>query len=294
MAQVRVGLSGWNYPEWRGGFYPEGLPRKDELGYAARQFPALELNGTFYSLQKPVSFKKWALQTPKDFVFAVKGSRYITHVRCLGDPETALANFWASGVLLLGRKLGPVLWQLPPQLDVMNDDRRLRRFLDLLPRSTRAARQLAQQCDVRVVGAPELAPDEANRRIRHAVEVRNPHSLTPRLVELLRRSGVSLVFSHAGREWPYVEELTAGFVYLRLHGSPRLYQSPYRAGKLLEWARRIERWHGGGEPKDAQRITEWGFPQRKSRDVFVFFDNTGSGHAPRDAARLQQRLRGEV
>src|ERR671922_2761944 len=146
--KVRIGVSGWRYGPWRGVFYPQGLRQRDELKYLAQQFPTVEINGTFYSLQRPEFFEAWRDQTPPDFVFAVKGSRYITHMLRLQRIETALANFFASGVLALEHKLGPFLWQLPPTLKF--DRERIERFLERLPRSTRDAARLGRRHDERV------------------------------------------------------------------------------------------------------------------------------------------------
>ena len=168
--RVRVGTSGWRYPPWRGVFYPPGLPQRLELAHLAGLMNSVELNGSFYSLQRPESYRAWAAETPDDFVFAVKGSRYITHLKQLRDVRIPLANFLASGLLALGPKLGPVLWQLPPRLRF--DAARIDEFLTLLPRSTGAAAQLAGEHDERLDGRAETTTD-ADRPLRHALEVRH-------------------------------------------------------------------------------------------------------------------------
>lgn len=286
MARVRIGLSGWSYDEWRGDFYPEELPQRQELAYAARAFDTLEINGSFYSLRKPSDYRKWRDAAPADFCYSIKGSRFITHNKKLHDVRTALANFFASGVLELREMLGPFLWQLPAGLTFDGD--RLEEFLRLLPHDTLSLAALARRHDRRVSGRSRLTPDR-NRRVRHVLEPRHESFFTSAVVRLLRRHGVALAFSDA-RDWPYTEEITAGFVYVRLHGPGEPYGSPYDDRALDRWAERIRSWHRAGQPADARRITERAPPPRKGRDVYVYFDNDRYGHAPRDASALRRRL----
>jgi uncharacterized protein YecE (DUF72 family) len=286
LAKIRIGISGWSYDSWRGDFYPEDLPRSRELEYASRRFDSVEINGSFYSLLKPGTYRGWYEQTPRGFRFAVKGSRFITHNKKLGDVEVPLANFMASGVLRLREKLGPILWQLPDTLTFDAD--RVDTFLDLLPHDTEAAARLARKHDDRVEGRAWTRVDR-RRRLRHALEIRHESFLCPELVRIARRTGTALVFSHAS-DWLYSEEPTAGFIYLRLHGEPKTYASRYDDAALDRWARRIRRWHDADEPDDAVQITDRAPPKRKGRDVYVYFDNDARGHAPRDALRLARRL----
>ncbi len=167
---VRVGISGWRYPPWRGVFYPKGLPQRAELSYAASKLATIEINGSFYSLQRPDSYRAWHAQTPADFVFAVKGGRFVTHMKKLRGVESALANFFASGLLALGEKLGPLLWQLPPNLGF--DAERLAAFFSQLPRSTGEAAWLARRHDERLAGR-SLVTAVDDRPLRHALEVRH-------------------------------------------------------------------------------------------------------------------------
>src|SRR5688572_14314605 len=248
---IRIGISGWRYGPWRGDFYPPDLPQARELQFAARCFPTIEINGSFYSLQHPRSWRLWYESTPRGFLFAVKGSRYITHMKRLRDIERPLANFFASGVLGLREKLGPFLWQFPPNFRY--DPGRFASFLALLPRDTRAALALARRRDGRMRGRSLLSID-ANRRLRHAVEIRHESFLTPHFARLLRRHGVGLVVADTAGKWPYVEELTAPFLYLRLHGDKEIYASGYSEAALRRWARRIEAWALGTQPADARRI----------------------------------------
>jgi uncharacterized protein YecE (DUF72 family) len=266
---VWVGTSGWRYPPWRGAFYPPGLPQRRELEYISRQLNSAEINGSFYSLQRPSSYQRWHDETPPDFVFAVKGGRFITHMRRLRDVETPLANFFASGVLALRDKLGPFLWQLPPSLPY--DPDLLADFFDLLPRDTAGAAVLAGKHDERLTGRA-LTVTDRNRPLRHALEVRHPSFVDPTLPALLRAHGIGLVAASAAADWPYLEDVTADFAYARLHGAEELYASGYDAKALDEWAGRVRGW------------TSAGF------DVYVYFDNDMKVRAPVDAIGLMTRL----
>jgi uncharacterized protein YecE (DUF72 family) len=283
--QVRVGTSGWVYPPWRGTFYPPGLPHRRELEYLSRRVNTVEINGSFYSLQRPSSYQSWVAQTPEDFVFAVKGGRFITHMKRLRDVETPLANFFASGVLALGPKLGPVLWQLPPT--VAFDADRLDSFLRLLPRSTAEAAALAQRHDQRLENRAWTSTD-VDRPVRHALEARHPSFRDPALIELLRAHGVALVVADTAHTWLYLEDLTADFVYVRLHGDTELYVSGYTDEALDLWSQRVRGWQAGESPHTAHTIAPPG-PLRP-REVFVYFDNDVKVRAPLDAISLAQRL----
>lgn len=285
-AAIHIGVSGWTYAPWRGHFYPEGLVQKNELAFAARQFPALEINGTFYGLQKPDAFERWMQATPDDFVFAVKGSRYITHMRRLRDIETPLANFLASGLLRLGKKLGPLLWQFPPSFRF--DAGLMEDFLALLPQDTQAAAALARKHDDRLEGRAWLQVD-AKRRLRHAVEIRHESFRDPAFVKLLRRHGVALVCADTV-DWPRLMDLTADFIYCRLHGSAELYRSRYDKTELERWASRIEAWARGEPMRDGDFAGDPDATARQPREVFLFFDNTDKRHAPADAASLMRML----
>ena len=282
---LRIGTSGWVYPPWRGTFYPAGLPQRRELEYLSRRVNSIEINSSFYSLQRPESYQAWAAQTPDDFVFAVKGGRFITHLKKLRDVHTPLANFFASGVLALGPKLGPLLWQLPPTLAFDAD--RLNSFLDLLPRTTTAAAALAEHHDERLDDRAWIRTD-AQRPIRHALEVRHPSYRDPALVELLRAHDVALVVADTAGTWPYLEDVTADFVYVRLHGEAELYVSGYTDESLTAWAERIRRWERGQSPRTEHTIAP-AAPVRP-REVFVYFDNDVKVRAPVDAISLAERL----
>jgi uncharacterized protein YecE (DUF72 family) len=285
--ETRVGISGWRYAPWRGKFYPKGLPQRQELAFASRMLPTIELNGSFYSLQRPESYLAWYDETPEGFVFAVKGSRYITHMLRLKDVRTALANFLASGVLALRAKLGPMLWQLPPSMAY--EPERLDDFFSLLPRDTSSALALARLHDDRLEGRTWLKRS-AKRPLRHAVEVRHPSFVDAAFVAQLRRHEIALVVADTAGRWPLLEDLTADFVYLRLHGDKELYASGYDDAALDRWAARIDAWRQGRQVKDARRASGRAAPRRARRDVYCYFDNDIKVHAPYDAANLALRL----
>ena len=282
-----IGISGWRYAPWRGVFYPRGLAQRRELCYAARTFAAIEINGTFYRLQRPQSFRDWRRQTPDGFFFAVKAPRYITHVRRLRDIETPLANFFASGLLALGDRLGPILWQFPPSLRY--DAQRFAEFLALLPQTTGQALALARRRDTARLRGRTALPRLDEAPLRHAVEIHHPSFCEAAFVEQLREHGVALVVADTAGRWPLIEDITADFVYLRLHGDRELYASGYGADALDDWARRIRAWRRGVQPADARRLTRTRVA-RQPRDVFCFFDNDVKVRAPFDAYALAGRL----
>lgn len=286
MSELRIGVSGWSYAGWRGPFYPADLSVRRQLEYASRTFDSIEINASFYRLQTPDSYRAWYEQTPRGFRFAVKGSRFITHNKKLRDVDTPMANFFASGVLLLREKLGPFVWQVPERFTFQPD--RIDAFLSGLPHDTIHAARLAAKHDRRVKRGSATGP-LGRRRLRHALEVRNEGWLVPELVRILRRHRVALVVSDAA-DWPRAEEVTAGFVYIRLHGAQRTYASRYSDRSLDDWADRIRAWAAGGEPRDAAKITDLRPPRRQRRDVYVYFDNDQGAHAPRDAIRLAERI----
>ena len=284
---VRIGISGWRYAPWRGVFYPKGLAQRRELEFASRMLPTIEINGSFYSLQRPASWAEWRDATPPGFVFAVKGPKYITHMRRLKDVATPLANFFASGVFELRDKLGPILWQFPPQFPFLAE--RFEAFLAQLPHDTQAAADLARHHDHRVEGRTSLAIDRP-RPLRHAVEIRHPSFADPTFVALLRRHRVALVVADTAGKWPLLEDLTADFVYLRLHGDKELYASGYGDAALDRWAARIDTWRRGGQAADASLASPRAAGRRAARDVYCYFDNDVKVHAPYDAAALMRRL----
>jgi len=283
--EIRIGVSGWTYTPWRVNFYPPGLPQKSELSFASRQFNALEINGTFYGMQVPQSFANWKAATPDDFVFTVKGSRYLTHMLKLTHIETPLANFFASGPLALGAKLGPILWQFPERFGFTHD--RLEAFLAFLPRTHREAAALASRHDDRL-RAPAHLDVEVDRPLRHCVEIRNEGFREPSFVDLLRRHNVALVCADTV-SWPLLMDVTADFIYCRPHGSTELYKSRYSDEELDRWARRVRAWATGRTMSDGSFVTG-PVADGKARDVYIFFDNTDKLQAPDNARTLMARL----
>lgn len=286
MGAIRIGISGWTYSPWRGVFFPKKLAQRKELAYAASQVSSIEINGTFYSLQRPESYAAWYEQTPRDFLFSVKAPRYITHLRRLKDCATPIANFFASGVLRLEEKLGPLLWQLPPSLRF--EAERLESFFELLPRDTKTAVKIAGNHDNKVKRV--WFETTANRPLRHALEVRHASFVVPEFVRLLRRHRVALVVADTAGKWPYMEDVTADFVYARLHGDEELYVSGYTPRALQAWAKKIRAWNDG---RDAPKAKLTGPPagvRARGRDVFVYFDNDVKIRAPYDAMSLAHRL----
>ena len=283
---VRIGISGWTYKPWRGVFYPERLPQKKELEYVAHAFPTIEINGTFYSLQRPDSYERWANETPDDFVFAIKGSRYITHERRLRDIEVPLANFFASGLLKLGKKLGPILWQFPPSFKF--DPELIESFFARLPVDTDHAVSLGDAHEPWMRGRTFLEPAD-KMKLRHAMEIRHKSFVTPEFVELLRKYQIAMVCADAV-EWPRLMDVTSDFVYCRLHGSEVLYASGYDDGALDQWAVRIAAWAQGREPADAEKASTAPATERVKRDVYVYFDNDIKVRAPYDAMKLRTLL----
>jgi uncharacterized protein YecE (DUF72 family) len=286
-SQMRIGISGWAYAFWRGEFYPKGLAQKRELEYASRAMNSIEINGTFYSLQRPASYQKWHDQTPDDFIFSVKGGMYLTHRKRLADIRQPLANFFASGILMLGKKLGPILWQLPPWMRY--DRSRMSEFLRMLPRTSMAASKLAHEHNLKK--KDWIAPDAVSKtKIRYAFEPRHESFFTEDFIELLRKHNAALVLADTAGKFPYAEDLTADFIYIRLHGSEELYASGYTKEELDRWASRIKKWRAGVQPGDAIKISKKSFLPRTPRDVYVYFDNDIKVHAPFDAINLASRF----
>jgi len=278
MATWRTGTSGWRYPPWRGTFYPVGLAQRRELEYLSRAVTSIEINGSFYSMQS--AWPSWREQTPEDFVFSVKGPRFVTHMKQLNDVRVPVANFLASGLLALGPKLGPILWQLPPRMIFRPE--RMRAFLELLPHTTSAAAELAREHDERIeqpvlepgtCGAGTASSGTGDRPVRHAIEVRHESFRDPAFIALLREYGVALVVADTAGKWPFLTDVTADHVYVRLHGAEELYVSGYTPQALDAWAERIRGWLADG------------------LDVHAYFDNDVKVHAPDDAIALAERLR---
>jgi len=264
-----IGISGYDYPGWRGNFYPTDIPRRGWLAFASRVVNSIELNGTFYSLKSPANFETWVAETPNDFVFAIKGGRYITHNLKLRNCDAALGNFFASGVLALGHKTGPFLWQLPASYRF--DAERIDSFLAMLPKSSIEGEAVARMEDGRLRRGM-LTRAVADIPYRHALEVRHPSYFHNEFYDILRRHNCAFVISDTAGKFAYAEEVTADFVYVRLHGSTALYASDYTDAELAYWASLSRGWMAEG------------------RDVYVYFDNDARTHAPYNAIQLADLL----
>ena len=284
---LRIGISGWTYGGWRGVWYPKGLAQHRELEFASRRHNTIEINGSFYSLQRPSAYESWYRQTPPGFIFSVKGPRFITHMKKLRDVQTPLANFFGSGVLALREKLGPVLWQFPPNFGW--NPQRFREFFELLPKTTDEAAELARLHDDKLKYGTWTQIDQP-RPLRYCVEIRHQTFLVPEFFALLREYNVAFVFADTARRWPYAEDLTADFVYVRLHGDEQLYVSGYSPSALDWWAARVKLWAKGRAAPDARLVCDVR-PKPAARDVYVYFDNDAKVHAPFDAQQLAARLR---
>ncbi|MGR3965396.1 DUF72 domain-containing protein [Pseudomonas sp. 910_23] len=288
MAAIHIGISGWRYTPWRGDFYPDGLTQKRELQFASRAVSSIEINGSFYALQTPKRYAQWYADTPEGFMFSVKAPRYVTHILRLREVHKPVANFFASGVLELKEKLGPILWQFPPSFKF--DAALFEAFLADLPTNTQQAAALARQHEPRLNGKAGMKA-YGKKTLRHAVEIRHMSFAVPEFVQLLDKYGVALVVADTAGKWPYIEDVTANFMYLRLHGDKQLYASGYTSEALKRWGDRIERWAHGKQPADAHLVAPQRKPRvRKQRDVFCFFDNDIKVRAPFDARQLLQRF----
>lgn len=255
---IRVGIGGWTFEPWRGTFYPKGLKHAEELSYASRHVTAIEINGTFYRTQSAASFRKWFEETPDDFVFSIKGHRAVVNAKKLAESGDALDWFFKSGVLELGPKLGPLLWQLAPYKKFDVED--IEGFISLLPR------------------------EHDGRPLRHVLEVRHESFLVPEFVALLRKHNVATVYADSD-DYPAMADVTADFVYARLQRTEEGVETGYPQKVIAAWAERARAWESGGEPDDLARVSDKK-PAKKRRDVFVFMIAGAKVRAPAAAQAL--------
>ncbi|MBN9310417.1 DUF72 domain-containing protein [Devosia sp.] len=278
---IRVGTAGWVFEPWRKSYYPEGLKQKDELAYSSARLGSIEINATFYSHQKAASFSNWAAQTPPGFVFTVKGHQFVTHIKRLKDVELPLANFFASGVMALGDRLGPFCWQLPGNSSY--DEDRMEAFLALLPRTPEALVALAARTDYDK--NPPFLDATGITRVRHAIEVRHKSFADPRFIAQLRAHNVALVVADTA-DWPYADQ-TADFAYARLQGAPG--SESYSPGERDLRAQWLRAW-SEGRPADGAPLVAPAGPVPGDRDVFAFFVSTDKEHAPHNARAVMAAL----
>jgi uncharacterized protein YecE (DUF72 family) len=259
---IRVGIGGWTYEPWRGTFYPEKLPQKRELEYASRQLASIEVNGTFYGLQKPETFAKWRDEVPDDFVFSLKAPRFTTNRRVLGSAGDSIARFLASGITELGEKLGPINWQLAPTKQF--DPKDFESFLKLLPKKS------------------------GGRALRHAVEVRHESFRSEKFIALLRQHEIAAVIA-GDSVYPQIADLTAPFVYARIMGTKESQKLGYSKKTLDVWADRIRAWSTGSPAKELQ-VIDPPKADHKARDVYLYVISGDKVRNPAAAAALIQRL----
>jgi len=281
-ASIRTGIAGWVFAPWRGTFYPQGLVQKEELAFASRALGAIEINATFRTSQSPGSFLKWAGETPENFVFSVKGPQYVTHIKRLKDVAVPLGNFFASGPLALGSRLGPFVWQLPPNLHF--DAGRIGDFLALLPKTPGELVALGAGHDDKLKTEPYLATSGVSV-IRHAIEVRHESYANPDFIDLLCRNNVALVTADTA-EWPWLD-VTADFVYGRLQGAPG--KESYSEADLDLWAERANKLHAGIPLGEGPHIAP-AAGAADPRETFLFFVATDKVNAPRNAMALMKRV----
>lgn len=262
---IKVGIGGWTFEPWRGTFYPDALPHSKELVYASHALSAIEVNGTYYGLQKPATFAKWRDETPDGFVFSLKATRYATNRRVLADSADSIERFVQSGITELGPKLGPIVWQFAPTKVFDPED--FEAFLALIPK----------RVDSHV--------------LRHVLELRHASFMTPALIKLVRRYGMATVFTDSP-DYPSFADLTTDFAYARLMCSSAQRKTGYTPKALDAWVERASTWASGGTPEDLPRVEKKDKAARK-RDVYMYFINGAKERAPHAAMSLIARLGGK-
>ena len=261
---IRVGIGGWVFAPWRGTFYPKGLSQADELAYASQHLTSIEINATFYRTQSAASFRRWRDQTPDNFVFSLKAPRTATHRRVLNEAAPSIERFLSSGILELGPKLGPILWQFPKTMRF--DATGITAFFALLPKQI-------DQC-----------------RLRHVVEIGHESFVTPQFITLARAQDIAIAFVDSAGH-PALHDVTADFVYARLRRSQEAEPTGYPQDALDIWTRRLHSWAAGGEPSDVARAQPDAEPAPSKRDCFVYFISGAKVRAPAAAMALIERLR---
>jgi uncharacterized protein YecE (DUF72 family) len=262
---IRTGVGGWTFEPWRGVFYPDTLKQKDELGYMSRALKSIEINGTYYSSFKPDSWKKWRDETPDDFVYTVKGSRFTTNRKVLSEAGESLERFFAQGISELGDKLGPIFWQFANTKKFDPED--FEGFLKLLPKTL------------------------GGKTLRHAVEVRHDSFCTPDFPALLRKHGIACVYAKH-EKYPEIADVCADFVYARLQTGSDDVDTAYPPKELKAWAERLKTFAAGGVPIDLPVVDPGHKPPSNPRDVFAFIIHEGKVRAPHGAVAVQKLVDG--
>ena len=258
---IRVGIGGWNFPEWRGTFYPKGLPQAQELSFASRALTSIEINGTFYRTPNAESFRKWASEVPDGFVFSIKGPMSVVGKGVLAEAGPAIERFFSSGVLDMGDRLGPFFWQFAPTKKFNPDD--IAAFFEMLPK------------------------ERGGMKLRHAVEARHATFATPAFVDLAREHGVSIVLVDSEKH-PLIADVTGEFLYLRLQRTQDKIATGYKPADIKLWAARAKAWEAGGAPEDLELLGKKA--AKKKRDVFVYFISGAKVRAPAAAQALIKEL----
>ncbi|MGF9691410.1 DUF72 domain-containing protein [Rhizobium sp. 0TCS1.26] len=262
---IRTGIGGWTFDAWEGSFYPDKLPKRRQLEFASRELTAIEVNGTYYSSQKPATFAKWAAEVPEDFVFSLKASRYCTNRKILAEAGPSIEKFLDQGIAELGPHLGPILWQFMGTKKFEPDD--FEAFLDLLPTTLN--------------GQP----------LRHVVEPRHESFCTPDFVEMLAKRGIAAVCADHP-DYPMFADVTSDFVYARLQKGADDTPTCYPQADIEAWSKRFETYAAGGAPKDLPLHAPDRKVEAKPRDVFAFFIHGGKVNAPNGARLLKAKLAG--
>lgn len=261
---IRAGMGGWTFEPWEGTFYPDKLAKKKQLEFASRQVPTIEVNGTYYSGFTPATYQKWAAETPEDFVFSIKGNRFVTNRKVLGEAKESMAKFFGQGLEELGDKLGPIIWQFAPFKKFEPGD--FEAFLELLPEK------------------------QAGLKLRHVLEVRNKSFAVPEFVEMARKHGVAICYAHH-HDYPEFADVTADFVYARLQKGEDSHPTAYTPKDLERWAERAKLWAEGGQPDDLPYADPDRKPAKKPRDVFVYIIHEGKLRAPQGAMAFMKRVK---